>query len=224
MTDKELKKLSRMELLEILIDLSNENIELKNSVQELSYQLDNRNIMIGEVGSIAEASLKLNGVFEAAEAAASQYIENIKRISESQEEISKQVEAKAQQKAEEMLNQAEEQCSSRIEETDNYCKNKIEETDSYCKSKLEETELCCKNKLEETDLICKEKLDKTKDECDEMLRQANDSCLKSKQEAELYWNNVSEKIFELCREHEFLRNLLNSQTKNNSQENSGTQN
>ena len=103
MTDKELKKLSRMELLEILIDLSNENIELKNSVQELSYQLDNRNIMIGEVGSIAEASLKLNGVFEAAEAAASQYIENIKRISESQEEISKQVEAKAQQKAEEML-------------------------------------------------------------------------------------------------------------------------
>ena len=213
MTDKELKKLSRMELLEILIDLSNENIELKNSVQELSYQLDNRNIMIGEVGSIAEASLKLNGVFEAAEAAASQYIENIKRISESQEEISKQVEAKAQQKAEEMLNQAEEQCSSRIEETDNYCKNKIEETDSYCKSKLEET-----------DLICKEKLDKTKDECDEMLRQANDSCLKSKQEAELYWNNVSEKIFELCREHEFLRNLLNSQTKNNSQENSGTQN
>ena len=213
MTDKELKKLSRMELLEILIDLSNENIELKNSVQELSYQLDNRNIMIGEVGSIAEASLKLNGVFEAAEAAASQYIENIKRISESQEEISKQVEAKAQQKAEEMLNQAEEQCSSRIEETDNYCKNKIEETDSYCKSKLEET-----------DLICKEKLDKTKDECDEMLRQANDSCAKSKQEAELYWNNVSEKIFELCREHEFLRNLLNSQTKNNSQENSGTQN
>lgn len=213
MTDKELKKLSRMELLEILIDLSNENIELKNSVQELSYQLDNRNIMIGEVGSIAEASLKLNGVFEAAEAAASQYIENIKRISESQEEISKQVEAKAQQKAEEMLNQAEEQCSSRIEETDNYCKNKIEETESYCKSKLEET-----------DLICKEKLDKTKDECDEMLRQANDSCLKSKQEAELYWNNVSEKIFELCREHEFLRNLLNSQTKNNSQENSGTQN
>ena len=224
MTERELKKLSRMELLEILIDLSNENIELKNSVQELSYQLDNRNIMIGEVGSIAEASLKLNGGFEAAEAAASQYIENIKRISESQEEISKQVEAKAQQKAEEMLNQAEEQCSSRIEETDNYCKNKIEETDSYCKSKLEETELCCKNKLEETDLICKEKLDKTKDECDEMLRQANDSCLKSKQEAELYWNNVSEKIFELCREHEFLRNLLNSQTKNNSQENSGTQN
>ena len=224
MTERELKKLSRMELLEILIDLSNENIELKNSVQELSYQLDNRNIMIGEVGSIAEASLKLNGVFEAAEAAASQYIENIKRISESQEEISKQVEAKAQQKAEEMLNQAEEQCSSRIEETDNYCKNKIEETDSYCKSKLEETELCCKNKLEETDLICKEKLDKTKDECDEMLRQANDSCAKSKQEAELYWNNVSEKIFELCREHEFLRNLLNSQTKNNSQENSGTQN
>jgi hypothetical protein len=202
-----------MELLEILIDLSNENIELKNSVQELSYQLDNRNIMIGEVGSIAEASLKLNGVFEAAEAAASQYIENIKRISESQEEISKQVEAKAQQIAEEMLNQAEEQCSSRIEETDNYCKNKIEETESYCESKIEET-----------DLICKEKLDKTKDECDEMLRQANDSCLKSKQEAELYWNNVSEKIFELCREHEFLRNLLNSQTKNNSQENSGTQN
>lgn len=202
MTDKELKKLSRIELLEILIDLSNENVELKKSVQELSYQLDNRNIMLTEAGSIAEASLKLNGVFEAAQAAASQYIENIQRISESQEEIAKQVETQAQQKAEEMLNQAEQQCSSKLEETDNYCKSKLEETERYCNEKLE----------------------KTKAECAYMVRQANDSCIKSKQEAELYWQNVSEKIFELCREHEFLRNLLNSKVRDNSYGNNKPEN
>lgn len=79
MTDKELKKLSRAELLEMLIAQSKEVASLKKQLQEANEKLEDRRIMIENSGSIAEAALHLNGVFEAAQNAAEQYLENIKR-------------------------------------------------------------------------------------------------------------------------------------------------
>ena len=82
MTDKELKKLSRSELLEMLIIQSKRVDELEKLNQSLERALEeeraNRTIMLEEAGSIAEAALRLNGIFEAAQAAADQYLENIK--------------------------------------------------------------------------------------------------------------------------------------------------
>ena len=83
MTDKELKKLKRVELLEMLIEQSKENEELKSKLKEAEEKLESRDIMIKQSGSIAEAALKLNGVFEAAERAVEQYLENVKRINDS---------------------------------------------------------------------------------------------------------------------------------------------
>ena len=84
MTDKELRKLKRVELLEMLIEQSKENEELKRQLEEAKEKLESRDIMLRQSGSIAEAALKLNGVFEAAQKAAEQYLENVKRISGSQ--------------------------------------------------------------------------------------------------------------------------------------------
>lgn len=82
MTDKELRKLKRTDLLELLIEQSKEVEALKGRVAELEQELADRRIQIQESGSIAEAALKLNGVFEAAEAAAQEYLENVRRITE----------------------------------------------------------------------------------------------------------------------------------------------
>ena len=82
MTDKELRKLSRSDLLELLIEQSKEVESLKKRIGELEAELEDRRLLIYKSGSIAEAALKLNGVFEAAEAAAQEYLENIRRISE----------------------------------------------------------------------------------------------------------------------------------------------
>lgn len=80
MTDKELKRLRRTELLEMLLAQVKENEKLKMSLKEMQAQLDSRQIMINRAGSIAEAALQLNGVFQAAEAAAAQYLENVQRL------------------------------------------------------------------------------------------------------------------------------------------------
>ena len=116
MTDKELKKLSRADLLQMFLesrrlleeanmklveadrkieeqktiiennDSLTEELEdarcqiedLHNQLEEANKRNEKREIAIEESGSIAEASLKLNDVFTSAQAAADQYVENIK--------------------------------------------------------------------------------------------------------------------------------------------------
>lgn len=85
MTDRELKKLSRADLLELLLAESRENEQLRAQLAEANARLASRQIEIENAGSIAEAALQLNGVFQAAQAAAEQYLENIRRIAEEQQ-------------------------------------------------------------------------------------------------------------------------------------------
>ena len=82
MTEKELRRLSRMDLLEMLLEQSREVERLQKELETVKNQLSDRSIMEQEAGSIAEASLKLNKVFEAAQQAADQYLENIRIRSE----------------------------------------------------------------------------------------------------------------------------------------------
>ena len=73
-----LRKLSRLQLLELLAQQERELQELRAAVAEKDAQLAERRIVLQESGSIAEAALKLNGVFEAAQQAAEQYLESLK--------------------------------------------------------------------------------------------------------------------------------------------------
>lgn len=77
MTEKELSRLSRQELLELLLAQAEENRKLKKQLQEARDALSDRKIAVERAGTMAEAALKLNGVFEAADKAARQYLENI---------------------------------------------------------------------------------------------------------------------------------------------------
>lgn len=58
MTDKELRKLSRAELIDILFELQTQNENLTAVNRELAAQLESRQLQITEAGSIAEAALR----------------------------------------------------------------------------------------------------------------------------------------------------------------------
>lgn len=77
MTDKELRRLGRMELVDIIYQLEKKQGELEEENKELQSKLDSVRITIEESGSIAEAAIGINGVFEAAQKAADQYLEEI---------------------------------------------------------------------------------------------------------------------------------------------------
>lgn len=99
MTEKELKHLSRADLLEMLIDQSKEMQSLRKRLEAAEAALKRREIMIGSSGSIAEASLKLSGIFEAAQSACEQYIENIRLLNERQEAHYRQFESETKNSA-----------------------------------------------------------------------------------------------------------------------------
>ena len=70
MADNNLSRLTRKELLELLVKISEENDALHQRVQELEKKLSDRTISLSNAGSIAEAALKMNDVFEAAQKSA----------------------------------------------------------------------------------------------------------------------------------------------------------
>lgn len=79
MADRELKRLSRRELLEMLIAQGRENERLQAEITQLEDRLNEREIRLAKSGNIAEAALRLNGIFEAAQKAAEQYLENVSK-------------------------------------------------------------------------------------------------------------------------------------------------
>jgi len=106
MTDNEIKKLSRAELLEILIEQTKEREVEKKQLLELQEKLMSREIKISQAGSIAEASMQLNGVFEAAQEAAKQYLENIERLDLDRQVECEKAKKEARQEAEQILSRA----------------------------------------------------------------------------------------------------------------------
>ena len=116
MTPKELKRLRRSDLLEMLLDLSRENDDLRQEIQVLRQQLESRTITILNSGSLAEAAMQLNGVFEAAQAACQQYTDNLRDRSENFELYCKQMEQQTQEKCEQMIAQAKAEAQRYAEE------------------------------------------------------------------------------------------------------------
>lgn len=123
MTDKELKKLDRRELLEMLLLQTEEVERLKEELRLAREATENREIKINECGSIAEAALSLNGVYEAAESAAQQYLENIKRCSEEQQAEKERIITAAEEEAERIISRAEQHKEKRMQEADDYWKS-----------------------------------------------------------------------------------------------------
>ena len=85
MDAKELSRLSKTDLLELMLEMSRENDRLKRKISVYEKVVNDNKIDIEESGSIAEAALKINGVFEAAQAAADQYLDNIIRMHDEME-------------------------------------------------------------------------------------------------------------------------------------------
>ncbi len=120
MQDKDLRKLSRAELLELLISQTRRVEELEAQLTEAEARLAKREIAIDKAGTLAEAAFLLNGVIESAEKAAAQYLENIQRLSGRQQSVCDAMEADARQRAQALLEQTEAACREREARCDRY--------------------------------------------------------------------------------------------------------
>ena len=105
MTKKELRRLRRADLLEMLIRQSTELQECREKLAAAEDALQKRELALDKAGSIAEAALQLNGVFDAAELACREYIENVRLLCRRQE-------AESREKAEALLAETRRECDA----------------------------------------------------------------------------------------------------------------
>lgn len=123
MTERELRRLSRGDLLELLLAQRRENEQLRCLLDQTQSQLTDRTIQINNAGSIAEASLQLSGIFDAAQDSCKYYIENVRQLNERQTAICQQMEQETKEKCDLMVREAEqkaqqcwENCSEKIKQ------------------------------------------------------------------------------------------------------------
>lgn len=80
MTDKEFRRLGKSDLLDIIFELQKNEEKLRAEILDLREKLASKELKIQNAGSIAEAALAVNGVMEAAQAAADQYLAQLQTL------------------------------------------------------------------------------------------------------------------------------------------------
>ena len=120
MTAKELKKLGRTELLEMLLQQVEENERLRAEAEELREKLAQRTIVMENSGSVAEAALRLSGVFDQAQKAADDYLESIRLANAEPEAYVRHILEEAQAQADAIISGAESRSARIHAEADEY--------------------------------------------------------------------------------------------------------
>ncbi|MGM9941429.1 MAG: hypothetical protein ACI32N_05505 [Bulleidia sp.] len=115
MAENNLSRLSRRELLEMLVKISEENDALRQKVEDLEKKLNDRTISLSNAGSIAEAALQMNDVFAAAQKSADDYLHNVKVLGNRYLTLCE----KRYNEADAVRKQAEEECQRMREDTRN---------------------------------------------------------------------------------------------------------
>jgi cell division septum initiation protein DivIVA len=85
MTDKEFKRLSRAQLIDIIYQFQLQVDKLTEQNRELERDLADKRLRLSNAGNIADAALEINNCFRSAQDAAEQYLNEIKAIREETE-------------------------------------------------------------------------------------------------------------------------------------------
>ena len=106
MTDKEFKRLSRSQLIDIIYQLQLKQEELTADNEKLSKALADKRLRVSKAGNIAEAALEIHNVMQAAQDAAAHYLEEIRIMRNETEEKCRRLLEKAQKDADDIIAQA----------------------------------------------------------------------------------------------------------------------
>ena len=134
MSEQELKNLSRADLLALLLEQTRENDRLRARLTQAQQELADRRIAIENTGSIAEAALQLNGVFEAAQAACAQYTENLRTLSEAQEARCALLDRECRERCAALEKETRERCAQTEAETAAKCEQLLQEAREQAKA------------------------------------------------------------------------------------------
>jgi cell division septum initiation protein DivIVA len=77
MVSKELRKLNRRELIDIIYQMKKNEQQMQEQIAALQAELEEKRLRLSQTGSIAEAALAVTNIFSAAQEAADLYLQEI---------------------------------------------------------------------------------------------------------------------------------------------------
>ena len=232
---KDLKNLSRGDLLELLLAQTERVEELEQERIELQKKVETKDIIIGKSGTLAEAALAINRVFQAADRAAAQYLGNVMRLYDEQVEKNAALEREYAKKlarlAEESI-EGEAPEAEILEDETAQEETPVEtpvaqeaEISAKCQAMLAEAEEKCRAMEQEATEKCEAMVRLAQETCDAKEREAQAKCQEleqateqtckdmidnAKQEANAYYKRVSAKLKKYVDEHESIKALMKS--------------
>ena len=241
LTDKELQKLKRRDLLEILLEQSRENDALMERLEEkdkimadMQEKLECRAISISQAGTIAEASFKLNGVYEAVEKAAQQYLDNLKALHDKEQNTFGRKQKEVETKCAAMMQATQERCDFMKEDTAKRCDELERGVKTRCDEMLSQAEMqskeirCAaeakrKEILSQAEARSSELISSAQQKSDEILSSIDAKCRerenaaeekcrmldkKAKDDVDKRWDELSKRLETFYNAHEGLRELM----------------
>lgn len=136
MAEQELRRMSRAELIEIIYLLKQHEADLLKKNEMLEQRLADRTLKMKQAGSIAQAALALNGVFDAAQAAADEYLTSVEAIDPETEKKAEAVLAKAREEADAIRENAKQESQRILAKAE----RKRAQTEHECTLQREQTE------------------------------------------------------------------------------------
>ena len=147
MADRELRRMHRAELIEIIYALKQSEDQLKAQNAALTAQLQDRQLRLEKAGSIAQAALELNNVFAAAQAAADDYLHSVQASLADTDAAAANTLSQARSEAKRILEQAQTDADSLKVQTQQECEamtaaaaQKRAQTEADCKAMVERAE------------------------------------------------------------------------------------
>lgn len=219
MNTKELKSLSRSDLLEMLIMQTDRVERMEIELEEAKRKAEARDIIIAKSGTLAEAAMQINEVWKAADQAAAQYLGNVLRMYDEQEQKyaqlekeyaqrSKELMADSVQKAEDMLSEAEQKLAQAEQKAQELIADATQKSEAMMAEAAQKSDAMMAEAAQKSDALLAEATQKctqleqqTQAECDAMLQ-------KAQTESKAYWDTVYEKLEQYCAAQESLKALL----------------
>lgn len=179
MTKNDAKKLRRGDLLELLIEQTEENQRLMNKISQLETKLSERVIVMEQAGSIADAALGLTEVFSQAQDSADRYLESIRQKQAEAEdalcqarEKAKQIEQKAQEEGQTTVRKAREEGQATLQKAQEEAQELTRQTREIAEALTAQTQAECARQREKARADCKVLECQTQVECEKRLAEA----------------------------------------------------
>lgn len=138
--EKELRKMSRVELIEVIYTLEQSEEQLQKEKKELEKRLSERKIILSEAGSIADAAMGLSKIFQTAQETADQYLNSVAAMQVDSGKKAKALISDAQMQAETTLTEARNQAGVTVNEAQSRAEAMVAEAKSRADAIMEDSQ------------------------------------------------------------------------------------